>query len=288
MTWLPGVRRNPASRSGGSFVGRVTIGVLHTTESSSFTPGTTYFGHESWPHFTFIPDDRLSYREAVWQHLPLDTAARALENRLGNAIETNREGVIQIEVVAYAGDPDWSRGDGQGVRNLRRLMGEIEERTEIPHRCGVEFRERAQYGLGNPGELTGTQWRRYEGWCGHQHVPENRHWDPGAIDIDNLMDQEEPVTVEEIERVARRTSTLLLERLADRTDKTAEPARLQMGKATLYRVRHDQHGVRHAHSETGLNLLTRIDRVGQLVRARTAEADETVAAIDAALDANED
>jgi hypothetical protein len=33
----------------------------------------------------------------------------------------------------------------------------------------------------------------YEGWCGHQHAPNQPtgHWDPGAIDIDDLIKRAE-------------------------------------------------------------------------------------------------
>jgi LysM repeat protein len=35
--------------------------------------------------------------------------------------------------------------------------------------------------------MTFAQWLRFRGVCGHQHVPENDHRDPGAIDINKLM-----------------------------------------------------------------------------------------------------
>src|SRR5690606_3658218 len=70
----------------------------------------------------------------------------------------------------------------------RRLMAEIEARTRIPHRCGVEFRPYPQsYGLKARQRMSGDQWETYRGWCGHQHVPENDHGDPGAVDIANLL-----------------------------------------------------------------------------------------------------
>lgn len=31
--------------------------------------------------------------------------------------------------------------------------------------------------------MTTKQWERFNGICGHQHVPGNSHWDPGALDI---------------------------------------------------------------------------------------------------------
>jgi hypothetical protein len=35
--------------------------------------------------------------------------------------------------------------------------------------------------------FTFAQWRNFYGVCGHQHVPENDHGDPGDIDIDRVL-----------------------------------------------------------------------------------------------------
>jgi hypothetical protein len=37
--------------------------------------------------------------------------------------------------------------------------------------------------------LSGQQWLDFSGWLGHQHAPENDHWDPGAIDITDLLNR---------------------------------------------------------------------------------------------------
>lgn len=215
--WLPDVQRNPG-RDAGSFVGPVTIGLIHTVEGSSFTPGGSYYGHSYWPHLTFVPGDR-PYEKSVWQHISLDLAGRALENQSGG-VETNREGVIQIEVVGYAAKPEWSHGETTTVRNFRRLMRDIEAATDIPHRCGVTFGGNEQFGLNNGYELTATEWRAYEGWCGHQHAPENAHWDPGAIAINNLM--EGPVALTEAEKteLVRRTADAVWARKDAATEQT--------------------------------------------------------------------
>ena len=35
--------------------------------------------------------------------------------------------------------------------------------------------------------MTNDEWNDFDGWCGHQHVPENEHWDPGKLDIGRLL-----------------------------------------------------------------------------------------------------
>ncbi|MBD9700618.1 peptidoglycan-binding protein [Streptomyces sp. ID01-12c] len=36
--------------------------------------------------------------------------------------------------------------------------------------------------------MTGTQWNSFRGWCGHQHVPENDHGDPGSMDFGRVIE----------------------------------------------------------------------------------------------------
>ncbi len=98
-------------------------------------------------------------------------------------VETNRQGAIQIEVVGYARATDWPLPQ---VEALRKLMRWIEAEADILPE-GPAFGSSEQYGLKNPFEFTYVDWQHFNGWCGHQHVPENSHWDPGAIDLNTLL-----------------------------------------------------------------------------------------------------
>jgi peptidoglycan hydrolase-like protein with peptidoglycan-binding domain len=35
--------------------------------------------------------------------------------------------------------------------------------------------------------MSDDDWTKFNGICGHQHVPGNSHWDPGAMDIKGLV-----------------------------------------------------------------------------------------------------
>ncbi len=35
--------------------------------------------------------------------------------------------------------------------------------------------------------MTAAKWDNYNEWCGHEHVPNNDHGDPGALDIKSLL-----------------------------------------------------------------------------------------------------
>lgn len=180
--WYPPAIDNPAPSDAGDHLGPVTVGVLHTTESDVFYPRTgSYFGHQNYPHFTVSG-------MKVWQHISIRKSAKALANQAGG-VQTNREGVIQIEVVGRAGNPKWSDTTKKTVRDLMRW---IESQTQIPRRSTVTFWA-GKYGKDVPHRMSYSQWTSYAGWCGHQHVPENTHYDPGAIDIAFLLGSENPM-----------------------------------------------------------------------------------------------
>lgn len=180
--WYPTALKTALGNDSGSFVaGYAKKGVLHTTEGSSASGAIgAYRNINAWPHFTV---DQLGN---VYQHIPLDKAARALENPPGG-VETNRGGAIQIEVVGFASKPVWPEAQKKAMRALMRW---IESQTGIKPE-GVKFGSSEQFGLKNPLEFPPNTWITYNGWCGHQHVPENSHWDPGAINIYDLLPTQE-------------------------------------------------------------------------------------------------
>jgi len=167
---------------GGAFVGAPYRGVLHTVEAMTFNPSTkTYYGHRNPPHFTLDWEEDNGVAR-LWQHYDTDRAARALENRPGGS-QTNRQNAIQIEIVWRAAQINdmpvfmWVA--------LHGWMRWCEEHHDIQPFC-PRFGGSDQYGRGNELEISHKDWKGFNGWCGHQHVPENSHWDPGAISPEAL------------------------------------------------------------------------------------------------------
>lgn len=156
-------------------------GVLHTTESVDFSPSTlSYYGHSNPPHFTLA---RKSGHANVYQHYSINVAARALANEEGG-VQTNRECAIQIEIAWRAANignlpPEMKEA-------LKELMRWISAQAHIQMTAPAFFGEEA-HGAGSVSRMSFSRWRAFNGWCGHQHVPENVHWDPGKIDIDYLL-----------------------------------------------------------------------------------------------------
>ena len=186
LTTYPTANLSAPGNNAGAFLPGPMRGVLHTTEGGSAAGAIgAYKKHNSWPHFTVDLDG------TVYQHVALDRASRSLQNQSGG-VETNRQGAIQIEVVGRAASPNWPLAQ---VAALILLMRWIEAQTGIkPY--GPEFGSNQQYGLRNPLEFSPAEWNDFNGWCGHQHVPENSHWDPGAITLANLLPTEAPMADE--------------------------------------------------------------------------------------------
>jgi hypothetical protein len=182
--WYHAAERNPAVKTGGSFVDGVPFrGVLHTTESKSFAPSSTDYGgwHKSYPHFTLV---ERSGGVTMYQHIPIDTAARALRNARGG-VQTNRARAIQIEIVGRAAES--AQMPEAKLDALSRWMRWVEEQTGVRRKAPLEFRGGEAYGLQGAGRMSNQDWLVFDSWCGHQHVPENTHWDPGKINIAELL-----------------------------------------------------------------------------------------------------
>jgi len=174
--------------------------VIHTTETARL-PG--YREGAFAPHFTIgVGDPGSLPREEpgkvrIWQHISLDRTASALKHNPGT-IETNHMGAhcIQIECVTYIGDQEQAGivgNKGKFPKALSRaLAGLVEEITAVLGDINLNVYPQKWSASGSYGEnaaqrLSETEWESFNGICGHEHVPNNKHWDPGAFDIEQFM-----------------------------------------------------------------------------------------------------
>ena len=174
--WMPEADRSITfDLDGGSMIGGPPRGVIHTTETLSMPSylkkGSDGVFRPDAPHFTVTRDGK------IFQHYPINRACRALRNYAGG-VQTNRDGdfCIQIEVVGYARQTTWPEVQ---INAVLRVMAFAKQQAGIPMALPLEFGNGSEYGFFNPLELTNDEWVHFTGWCGHQHVPENTHWDPG-------------------------------------------------------------------------------------------------------------
>lgn len=189
--WLPGVPRDESIRGagGGSFAGGPDKIVLHTTEGGWDSSMSVFRSRLTAPHVMAAPPSHPDGPRIV-QFIPLDRSGYALRNDAGGA-ETNRDQVLQVEIVWYAArareltgrDLDWLGREVVGPL-IEHADGDI--RLTAPTFYGPD----AGWTLASSSarqRMSTTEWDNFNGVCGHQHVPENDHWDPGAIDIDRIL-----------------------------------------------------------------------------------------------------
>lgn len=172
--------------------------VLHTTETRSLP------AYSSPPHLTVAvghPDSMPSLTAGevrVWQHVSLDRTAYALLHPSGTE-ETNHMGshCVQIEIVTCVADQPGAGVVGNRGRIPASLMqavaGVVAAVLEaVPgidpsvRPATSKWSDVGSFGASASQRFSVQEWREFNGICGHQHVPANAHWDPGAFDIDTL------------------------------------------------------------------------------------------------------
>lgn len=180
------------SRWGGDSM-ETNVIVWHTTEGTSLP---SYSNGSEAPNFTAVPDFKA--KKLKWyQHFDFDTSSRALVNKAGG-VQTNTLNVCQIEIVGtcdptthkkwgstphlYTPElPDWA------IRDLAAFAKWAHDNHGVPLTCDVAFKAYpGSYGS-NGVRMSYDKWNAYKGHCGHQHVPENDHGDPGLFPITAIL-----------------------------------------------------------------------------------------------------
>ena len=185
----------------------VNCGVVHTTEGRTL-PG--YNDGALAPTVTGVPD--IAAKKIRWyQHYDVDESARALANKLGG-VETNTANTFQIELVGTCDDSKktswsgkqagvdylhWPTAPDWALAEVAWLVRWLHDYHNVPLTCvkdwlayGKDSRRPgvtpASYGA-SPARMSQDAWRNFTGWCGHQHVPENDHGDPGNLDFARVL-----------------------------------------------------------------------------------------------------
>jgi hypothetical protein len=152
-----------------------------------------YGGQGEAPHGTFRWDGSKIIPN---QHYRFDQFSKGLVNAPGG-VETNRDGVIQIELAGYLSDIPGQFNilkapDDYWVQ-IAHLVKPIITDLHIPNTVPVDWSTMGRMGF--------SQWDNFSGICAHVHVPENTHWDlpipPHALSIiqANLFTADPPKVV---------------------------------------------------------------------------------------------
>lgn len=201
--------------------------LLHSTEGDSIDSAVSaYRANNSWPHRTVDLKRRI-----VAEHLPLDVAARSLQNLPGGADQTNKDGtvLIQYELVGSATNPSsiGSRADLEWFG--REVLGPDCRAMGIPLVTTVRWiayrsTPPSSYGTNNGVRLSPAEWDAYSGVLAHMHAPDNVHGDTGALDIDTILaaarGEDDPMSAltDDEQRELLRNSRTIRDRLADSGD----------------------------------------------------------------------
>lgn len=193
--WLSSAERDPIPGAGGAPFDHETNPtwklLLHTTEGTSYAGARASYSRNGFaPNVTVGPHPSKAKTVKAWQHIPLDQRSTTLADSSGG-IRTNRDYVIQVEIVGFAdlkqaaryarwlgvdAWPDWYK---QGVA---KILNDILDAKPIPRRCTVRWvTYPSSYGLGASQRLSTSEFDAYRGILGHQHAPENSHGDPGDL-----------------------------------------------------------------------------------------------------------
>jgi hypothetical protein len=172
----------------------VNVIVLHTTEGTSLP---TYGGGGSAPNFTAVPD--FANKKLKWfQHFDFDTSSRALVNKSGG-VQTNTNNVVQVELVGTC-DPGthkkwgtakhifWPDAPEWALQEVAKFLAWANKNHGVPLTGPSKWvAYPTSYANGGGQRMSFDAWDKFKGICGHQHVPENVHGDPGAIDFARLV-----------------------------------------------------------------------------------------------------
>lgn len=180
----------------------VNVVVLHTTEGRTLPD---YGGGSDAPNLTAVPD--FGAQKLRWfQHFDIDVSSRALVN-LAGGVETNTLNVCQVELVGTC-DPAthtrwgaaphiyWPQAPDWALAEVAKFLAWMHDQHGVPLSGPASWPAYpASYGA-TAARMTGTAWTAFAGVCGHLHVPENLHGDPGAINFARLITLAKNATTE--------------------------------------------------------------------------------------------
>jgi hypothetical protein len=180
------------SRYGGDLMEVNTV-VLHTTEGRSLPD---YGGGGSAPNLTAVPD--FAKKKLNWyQHFDIDRSSRALVN-LAGGVNTNTLNVCQVELVGTC-DPGthkkwgtaahifWPEAPDWALAEVAAFLKWMNAQHGVPFTGpGKWLAYPSSYGA-TSARMSGAEWNNFSGICGHQHVPENTHGDPGNINFAKII-----------------------------------------------------------------------------------------------------
>lgn len=174
----------------------VNVVCLHTTEGTTLPD---YNGGGVAPNLTAVPD--FANKRLKWyQHFQIDVSSRALVNKSGG-VQTNTNNVCQVELVGTC-DPAthkkwtaagyahifWPEAPDWALAEVAKFIKWMNGNHGVPLVAAKTWLPYPQSGnADSTARMSFSAWNAFKGVCGHMHVPENDHGDPGNIDIVSIL-----------------------------------------------------------------------------------------------------
>jgi hypothetical protein len=199
---VSGAERVSGPRAGGTYLEAPWRFVIHTIEGE---PSAADFRrlaatHTNPPHLWAMPSANL-----LLQTIPLDRSAYALARP--GSIQTNRLRAVQVELWGFAAKMGTVAPDVIAWL-AERVLAPVVRLVPIDLTSVRPAGPREPcYGTTSPCRMTAEQWQAFNGVCGHKDVPDNKHWDPGQLNLAAIA--------ERARTVLGPTSYLRRERVAD-------------------------------------------------------------------------
>lgn len=194
LDWLPGAERIVTGKGGGTYLGGPFRGVLHRTEGSSIEGALSVYRRvDVAPHLTVDLK-----RRRIVQHTPFTQASRSLENKPGG-VQTNRQSTIQVEIVGFSAEAVRDSDDDVAWFG-REVIGPISRAFGIQLQAPTFYGPNCGWTLASPTakqRMSFATWNAFNGWCSHQHVPEQSHWDAGEFKIHTAFAAAIPTLLED-------------------------------------------------------------------------------------------
>lgn len=182
--WLPGVKVVKGNDSGPMLPGSHWQLLLHTTEGGTVAGAIAALrSANAWSHFIFD----IKTGELI-QCVPLNRAARSLRSG-ANFGKTNAARVIQVEMVGRAHEaPFWTAKENENIgKMIRKIANHVPFDVSMPLPF---YGDRSGFTVASETakqRMSWASWYKFNAICGHQHAPRNHHWDPGEIQVNQIL-----------------------------------------------------------------------------------------------------
>jgi len=149
---------------------------LHTIECDPhYDPTGLARTHANPPHFwVCLP------KQIIVQTIDTDRSGRALKG--SSRVETNHARAVQVEIAGRAADTaTYPAAWWEWLRDALLIPVAEHHGINLANQPPLWAESARAYGTSSQTRMSIAEWYAFDGLCGHQHVPDNSHWDPGPV-----------------------------------------------------------------------------------------------------------